>query len=292
VAGLNGTGRLADDFYLLAHHEATGRPFLHPLVTGLGLAAAPLADLILTGHLSIKDGEPVLLECPPPSDELSRRVLGVVRGEPGHLARVWLCYLGRSAAPEVALRLAEDGYLAAISSRRPRRSPRWVPADRDCGFAPVVRVRPALDPAGPAPIPQVVLAGLALACGLGPRLLPYGPPGARRSVDDRVSQLPANLRELTAQTQTASTRCFCPTASRDLPGARLDRCGLTNGCCFSWMEWQCRPSMQLNEQSNSRIYAKDTVRRCTVLRHVQLRPLTCCSRRQSLRFAMCKSVSA
>jgi hypothetical protein len=204
VTRLNGTGRLADDFYLLAHHEITGRPFLHPRVTGLGLAAALLAELILTGHLSIEGGEPVLLQKPPAADELSRRVLGVLRSEPGHLARVWLLYLARTAAPEVARRLAQAGYLTSVASRRPWRSPRWVPADRDCGFAPIVRVRPALDAARPASVPQVVLAGLALACGLGPRLLSYGPPGARRCVEDHVGQLPASLRELIAQTQTAA----------------------------------------------------------------------------------------
>jgi hypothetical protein len=99
VARLNGTGRLADDLYLLAHHEITGRPFLRPRVTGLVLAAALLADLILTGHLSLKGGEPVPLDCPPPGDELSRRDLNVLRSEPGHLARVWLLYLARTAAP-------------------------------------------------------------------------------------------------------------------------------------------------------------------------------------------------
>lgn len=30
MTGLGGTGRLADDLYLLAHHETTGKPHLQP----------------------------------------------------------------------------------------------------------------------------------------------------------------------------------------------------------------------------------------------------------------------
>lgn len=43
---LTGTGRIADDLYLLAHDDATGRPFLQPRALGVGLAGALLAELI------------------------------------------------------------------------------------------------------------------------------------------------------------------------------------------------------------------------------------------------------
>jgi hypothetical protein len=42
-----------------------------------------------------------------------------------------------------------------------------------------------------------------MACGLSPRLLPYGPSGARRHLDAALGQLPADLRELIAQVQAA-----------------------------------------------------------------------------------------
>jgi serine/threonine-protein kinase RsbW len=44
---LTGTGRLADDVYLLAHHEVSGRPYLQPRAVGLGLAGALLAELAM-----------------------------------------------------------------------------------------------------------------------------------------------------------------------------------------------------------------------------------------------------
>jgi Golgi phosphoprotein 3 (GPP34) len=42
-ARLGGTGRLADDLYLLAHHDVTGKPYLQPRAIGIGLAGALLA---------------------------------------------------------------------------------------------------------------------------------------------------------------------------------------------------------------------------------------------------------
>ncbi len=47
MTALTGTGRLADDIYLLAHHEVSGRPFLQPRAAGLGLAGGLLAELVL-----------------------------------------------------------------------------------------------------------------------------------------------------------------------------------------------------------------------------------------------------
>jgi hypothetical protein len=47
VPALAGTGLLADDLYLVAHHERTGRPLLAPRAVGLGLAGSLLADLVL-----------------------------------------------------------------------------------------------------------------------------------------------------------------------------------------------------------------------------------------------------
>jgi len=64
-------------------------------------------------------------------------------------------------------------------------------------------VRAALDPARP-PVPEsTALAGLAVACGLGPRLLAYGPPGARSELAGRVRLLRPDLRELIGCTQAA-----------------------------------------------------------------------------------------
>jgi hypothetical protein len=72
MAGLSGTGRLADDLYLLAHNDINGKPFLQPRATGIGLAGALLAELVLSDHIRVGlDGITVVCFAPP-TDELAQ----------------------------------------------------------------------------------------------------------------------------------------------------------------------------------------------------------------------------
>ena len=201
---LAGTGRLADDLYLMAHHEATGRPLLQPRAAGLGLAGALLAELTLAGAIDISGGQVAAAGPAPPEDGLARGVLGQVHGEhQPHPARDWLAFLARTAPADVARRLEQSGYLTRASARWPWRGERWVPADPDCAFAPVARVKSALDPSRPGTAQGAALAGLAAACGLGARLALWLPPGSRRRLDAVTGQLDPGLREVIAQTRAA-----------------------------------------------------------------------------------------
>lgn len=206
---LTGTGRLADDLYLLAHHDVTGRPFLQPRALRLGLAGGLLAELIFDGAIWLRAGMAVASGSAGAAgagraeDDLLRRVLAVMLAERDLLpVRDWLAYLATGASHEVAARLAAAGYLARQRSWRPGGT-RWIPVDPDAAFAPLARVRSALDPARSSTVPDVVLTGLAAACGLGPRVLPFGPPGARRWLDEALGILRPDLRELIAQVQLA-----------------------------------------------------------------------------------------
>ncbi len=201
---LAGTGRLADELWLLAHHDTTGRPFLHPRAAGLGLAGGLLCELLLAGVIRCESAVVLVPGARPPGDGLARRVAAIIASEPGVLgAGEWLAFLGRTAAGDVARRLAAAGYLAAVSGRW-RRGERWRPADPDQAFAPVTRARTALDPARPVTAETAALAGLAMACGLGPRLLAYVPPGGHRNPEDVAAVLPGGQREVIAQVRAAT----------------------------------------------------------------------------------------
>ena len=63
-AGLSGTGRLADDLYLMAHHEVTGKPFVQPRALGTGLAGGLLAELMLGASISLRPDGAVLPKGP------------------------------------------------------------------------------------------------------------------------------------------------------------------------------------------------------------------------------------
>jgi Golgi phosphoprotein 3 (GPP34) len=202
VAELSGTGRLADDLYLMAHHEVSGKPFLPPRTMGLGLAGGLLAELALEGRLLVWPDRVVVSGSAPAEDGLASAVLGQVLSEPAKRpAREWLVFLGRTAEADVAGRLEQSGYLTQAAARLRWRAVRWVPVDPDCAFAPLTRVLPALKPSGTVTDQSAMLAGLADACGLGIRLDMYGPPNARSYLAGTLQQLGPDLRELIAQTQ-------------------------------------------------------------------------------------------
>jgi hypothetical protein len=201
VSGLGGTGRVADDLYLIAHDDVTGKLLLSPRAAGLGLAGALVAELALCGAVQVSAGGLAVTGYPPPGDQLTVDVLGVLDREPGWPpVRDWLAYLGRTAAGDVAGRLAGSGYL--VRARGWRRV-RWVPADPDCALAPVARVRSALDPYRPAGTGWVVLAGLAEACGLGQRLAQYLPAHYYQRLHPVVGQLDPGLLTLITEVRAA-----------------------------------------------------------------------------------------
>jgi Golgi phosphoprotein 3 (GPP34) len=53
VPGLSGTGRVADDLYLMAHHEISGKPYVQSRALSLGLAGGLLAELMLAGQIGL-----------------------------------------------------------------------------------------------------------------------------------------------------------------------------------------------------------------------------------------------
>ena len=202
--GLDGTGRVGDDLWLLAHDDVTGKPYVQPRPLGLGLAGGLLAELALAGAVSVRgEGVTVLAVRRRPADGLLPRVLGQVEGEPdGHPVGEWLAYLARTAPAEVAARLEACGYLARGRGLLPWRN-RWVPTDRDSAFAPVLRVRAVLDAGRPLTASGVVLAGLADACGLGFRLAYYAPGRPVRPLHQAIAQLPPGLQDLIAHAKAA-----------------------------------------------------------------------------------------
>jgi hypothetical protein len=203
---------VGDDLYLLGHDDRSGKPLLQPRPLGIGLAGALLAELMLAGWIGLGPDSAVVIAGGVSQDAVRRhRLLKQVAEEPGpQPVGAWLRFLASSAARDVALRLEEAGYLEHVRGRVRWRQGQWVPVNPDWAFAPVLRVRSALDPARPVTGHDAALAGLAAACGLGFRLEAYLTQDSR-SVQDAVAVLGPGLtavlgpglRELVAQTQTA-----------------------------------------------------------------------------------------
>jgi hypothetical protein len=204
LQGLSGTGLVADDLYLLGHDDRTGKPLLQPRALGTGLAGALLADLMLAGWIGLRTDTAVVLTTAAPYGSVQQHpLLRLVADEPGpQPVRSWLRFLAGTAARDVALGLQRAGYLRHVPGRVPWSQGQWVPVNPDWAFAPMIRVRSALDPARPLTAHAAALTGLAVACGLGFRMHQYQTPAAR-PVQDAVAELGLGLRELIAQTRTA-----------------------------------------------------------------------------------------
>ena len=202
MVGLSGTGRVADDLYLVGHHEISGKPHVQPRALGLGLAGGLLAELMLAGHIGLWRDQIVVARHVASGDELTGHLLGLLASERERRPiRDWLVFLGRTAAGDVAHRLAGAGYLTVTHRRW--RGRRWVPADPDSAFAPILRVTATMDRSQPLTAHNAVLAGLVTACGLEFRLPPYTPPRTDRTTKEAVAQLHPALRELIGHTQSA-----------------------------------------------------------------------------------------
>ena len=80
MVALTGTGGLADDIYLLAHHEVSGKPFLQPQAIGLGLAGGLLAELVLIRAIGVSGDGVAATRRVRPQDGLTRAVHSQVLG--------------------------------------------------------------------------------------------------------------------------------------------------------------------------------------------------------------------
>ena len=98
-AGLSGTGLVADDLYLLAHDDRTGRALLPPRPLGTGLAGALLAELMLARLIGLRSDTAVMVAYDaPPAAVQGHVLLALIAAEPGPLpVRAWLGFLGQTA---------------------------------------------------------------------------------------------------------------------------------------------------------------------------------------------------
>jgi hypothetical protein len=193
---------LADEFFLLAHDDVSGKPRLHPRVIGIGLASALICELVLFGRVRIQGSDLIVVDGHPIDDELADRVLTAIAGRRRQPVSFWLAALAETAPADVAARLAADGVVNRVSSRWPGRGDRWVPADMSTAAWPAARLRMLLTHQEAPTIPDVALAGLALSCGLSSYLLWDTAPEVRDHLDRLLSELPP-VRDLLAHTEAA-----------------------------------------------------------------------------------------
>lgn len=201
---------LADQYFLIAHQDRTGRSRLHPRATGLGLAAALLGELILEGRIGIADGDLVILDRHPPADSLTHDILDLLIAQQRHReVRTWLAFLSQDAEVRVGERLVRLGAVDLITRRRmlstevvympnspeQRNAAAWAPA----------RLANLLVRGIELSLTDRVLVGLVAATGLTRHVL-YDFEMHRQafqSLPSAVGALPGDLRDLIEFTEAS-----------------------------------------------------------------------------------------
>ena len=201
-------GRMADDFYLIAHSDRSGRCRLTQRAVGLGLAAGLLAELVLAGQVRVPAGRlvPGAAERPP-LDRAVRDLADGVATAPGADLSAWLSRVSPEAAERARYRLVLDGVLTRVTSRAVlgRRRVVWVPVDPNQALWPSVRLAKHLSGGLELTIEDQVLTALVDVTGLLDTVLWCKPdhlPGFPRAAAVR-RELPGDLSALIAYTDAA-----------------------------------------------------------------------------------------
>ena len=201
---------LADQYFLIAHEDRTGRSRLHPRATGLGLGAALIGELILEGRVGIADGDLIILDRHPPADALAHDILDLLVAQSRHRdVRTWLAFLSQDSAARVGERLMRLGAVEPVTRRRmlstqtlympnsaeQRNAAAWAPA----------RLANLLVRGIEMSVSDRLLVGLIAATGLTRHVL-YDFEMHRQAfqtLPNAVESLPSDLRELVEITEAS-----------------------------------------------------------------------------------------
>jgi hypothetical protein len=201
---------LADQYFLIAHEDRTGRSRLHPRATGLGLAGALIGELILEGRVGIAEGDLIILDRHPPTDALAHDILDLLIAQSRHRdVRTWLAFLSQDSAARVGERLMRLGAVEPVVRRRmlstqtlympnsaeQRNAAAWAPA----------RLANLLVRGIEMSVSDRLLVGIIAATGLTRHVL-YDFEMHRhafQTLPNAVESLPSDLRELVEITEAS-----------------------------------------------------------------------------------------
>ncbi|HEY2792288.1 MAG TPA: GPP34 family phosphoprotein [Micromonosporaceae bacterium] len=109
---------IADDLFLVALDERSGRLRLHHHALSIGLAAALLTELTLLDHITFGDDR---IKVPSgvalPVTAHHRTMVDQMAAEPDHPVAIWLSFFAQTAPDVIAARLVARGFLRKETSR-------------------------------------------------------------------------------------------------------------------------------------------------------------------------------
>lgn len=193
--------RLADELFLIAHDDFSGKPKSAANLLDTALAGAALAELVLDNRLMVDGNGVTVLDGQLRQEPVTDLILSEImsRGN-GHPARLWLVYLRdqQQICERVGNRLVSKGWVRRVESRSLslRMSVRWPGVDPNRAAAPRVRLAGALQRVDKPLEPYAaMLAALSRAGGLT-RVLSLLDSSVVERIDATRRMLPPPLRAL------------------------------------------------------------------------------------------------
>jgi hypothetical protein len=185
---------IAEDLFLVALDERTGRTRLHPRALSLGLAAALLAELALPEHISFSEGQ---IKVPSgaalPEAPYHVRIVEQLAAEPDHPVSTWLEFFAQSAAESVAARLVARGFLTRGTTRGLLRSKdAYLATDESALAWRTLRLANLIGKRDVRNWDDGVLVSLLQATGLAEAVLWHGAPGDLENLRDIVTSVSAD----------------------------------------------------------------------------------------------------
>lgn len=198
---------LADDYFCLVLDEHAGKPKLAPRVTGVGLASALLAELVIAGYAVVQDSDIQALDVQRPEDPLARHVHELLLSRPQHRdLGIWISFLARDAFTSVGGRLAAQGLVAPVQKRRLTGTRvLYQPMNHSAIAWPGIRIAQQLSGGAEITLSDLTCTGLAVATGLIGQVLwdPELHAPARENLPAALALLPPPVASLLARTETA-----------------------------------------------------------------------------------------
>jgi len=187
--------RLADDLFLIALDDRTGRFRLEAGALGLGLGGAMLAELLLAGSVAISPERVTVRPRTTPPDSLTHAIVELLAAEPQHSLRTWLTFLARDAVEKTAERLIRDRHIRREETRTLLLRPGTVTypaADPSQVFWRSARVTKLIEEQAITEWSDCVLVGLVSATGLTRLVLRDTDDAARAYLKWLLEQLDAS----------------------------------------------------------------------------------------------------
>jgi hypothetical protein len=196
---------LGDEFWLIAHHDYSGKPLCAWPIMTAGLAGAVLGELLMDRQVIFSQSRVMLAQnAQTPLDEVAALAVTELARQPvAYPVRDWVTHFAEVFYDPVCRRLAALQLVEQVRGGFGRK--RFIPRDPTIGSSPSVLLNYLIGILGERPseldYQSAALAGLALGTGLESEIISEDPVMVRTGLRSMVRKLPDDMLEVLGAVQ-------------------------------------------------------------------------------------------